>query len=87
MQPAYWRKIEKIFFKAVLLPLEERQAFIKKCSGGNDELYCAVCVLIDKDNQPVCFLDEPLFKFAKKIRNFDDKPDFEPGNFKNCKPQ
>ncbi|MCD9186503.1 MAG: hypothetical protein LUM44_08720 [Pyrinomonadaceae bacterium] len=67
MQTADWQKIEKIFFKAVSLPAEEQLEFVKKCSDGNDELYCEVCLLIDKDSQSECFLDNPIFKTGTKI--------------------
>lgn len=67
MRTADWQKIENIFFKAVSLPAEEQLEFVKKCSDGNEKLYCEVCLLIDKDNQRDCFLDHPLFKTGTKI--------------------
>lgn len=77
MRTADWQKIENIFFKAVSLPVEEQLDFVKKCSGENDELYCEVCLLIDKDSQRDCFLDQPLFQTGAKILASDCEVPFE----------
>lgn len=87
MRIADWQKIENIFFKAVSLPVEQQLEFVKKCSDGNEELYCEICGLIDKDNQTDCFLDQPLFKSGAKILAFGDKNSFADEDFKDCEPQ
>lgn len=83
MQTAYWQEIENIFFKAVTLPADEQLKFVKECSGENEELFCEICLLIEKDNQPDCFLDKPLFKTGAKILADAGKERFNGKNSKN----
>ncbi len=73
MQTTDWQKIEDIFFEAVSLPAEERDDFIKMCSGTNLDLYSEVCVLLENDSRKDIFLDEPLFTLGAHLLALDNE--------------
>lgn len=68
-----WQKIERIFFEAVSLPVEERDHYIKTKTDGDAALYSEVYILIENDNRQGIFLDEPLFTIGAQLLSIDNE--------------
>lgn len=55
-----WQQIEKIFYAAMELPRDEREAFISQACAGDEELLREVQALLAANQDAESFLDSPV---------------------------
>lgn len=67
-----WQKIEEIFEIAVELPADEREAYLEKECGGDEELRREIEMLVSADEQAEEFIEEPLLG-SHTLANFLDE--------------
>ena len=59
IQPERWRRIDRIFARALELPPEERQAFVDETCGDDPDLRRELGRLLDADERSATFLERP----------------------------
>src|SRR5262245_15184720 len=60
MNKDQWRQIEKIFYSAMELPLNERDEFVGQACAGDEELRREVLSLLAANRDAMSFLDSPV---------------------------
>ena len=60
MNKDQWRQIEKIFYSAMELPLNERDEFVGQACAGDEELGQEVLALLAANRDAMSFLDSPV---------------------------
>src|SRR5688572_20302748 len=60
MNKDQWRQIEKIFYSAMELPLNERDEFVGQACAGDEELRREVVALLGANRDARSFLDSPV---------------------------
>ena len=60
MNKDQWQQIEKIFYAAMELPREEREAFVSQACVGDEVLHCEVQALLAANQDAKSFLDAPV---------------------------
>lgn len=55
-----WQQIEKLFYEAMELPSEEREAFLRQACAGDEELHREVQALLAANQDAQSFLDAPV---------------------------
>ncbi|MBP6823908.1 MAG: serine/threonine protein kinase, partial [Acidobacteria bacterium] len=60
MNKDQWQQIEKIFYAAMELPRDEREAFISQTCAGDEELLREVQSLLAANQDAESFLDSPV---------------------------
>lgn len=60
MNKDQWQQIEKIFYAAMELPRDEREAFISQTCAGDEELLREVQALLAANQDAESFLDSPV---------------------------
>ena len=60
MNKDQWQQIEKIFYAAMELPREDREAFIRQACAGNEELLGELQALLEANRDAASFLDAPV---------------------------
>lgn len=79
MQTEYWKKLEEIFARAIVLPAGERAAFAREKSGGDENLLRDAARLLELDGQENLRLDTPVFAVGTKILATEPGDYFSPG--------
>ena len=60
MNKDQWRQIEKIFYPAMELPLNERDGFVGQACAGDEELRQEILSLLAANRDAMSFLDSPV---------------------------
>lgn len=62
MGEIHWRRVEELFHRALELPKEQRQAWLRGACSGNAELSRQVELLLSKEEQAASFLERPAIE-------------------------
>src|SRR5215510_538925 len=60
MNKDQWRQIEKIFYSAMELPLNERDEFVGRACAADEELRQEVLALLAANREAMSFLNSPI---------------------------
>src|SRR5262245_25159603 len=60
MNKDQWRRIEKIFYSAMEIPLNERDEFVGQACAGDEELRQEIRALLAANRNAMSFLDSPV---------------------------
>ena len=64
MRPERWREVERLYHRALDLPEDQRSAFLKSASAGDDSLRVDVESLLAAHRQARTFLETPALELA-----------------------
>lgn len=67
-----WEKIEQVFNEALIVPVNERDSFVKQVCGADNDLCFEVISLLEADNCSDEILDQSIFPFVAEIIDQDD---------------
>lgn len=67
MSQERWKKIEEIFNKALILPVEQRTSFIARKSAGDIELCNEINELVSEAESDEKLLDDSIFTFCRQL--------------------
>ena len=65
MEPQRWQQIEEIFHEALELDAPQRLEFLKKQTGGDDDLLSEVEKLLSQFDNASSFIEQPLFQRSR----------------------
>src|SRR5687768_12457178 len=76
MPDSHWENMKEIFHAAVVLPADERAAYLDKACDDNSALRAAVESLLKSNEETSNFLDTPVYEAAAEIlgRGVELKP-------------
>lgn len=87
MQKNRWRKIEAVFNEAALLPVAEREAFVRQKCANDEEFYWEVWQLVKGDILEDDFLQQPAFTLGAQVLESDFSTLLEKTEFASYKLQ
>jgi serine/threonine protein kinase len=87
MQENRWRKIEAVFNEAAVLPVDEREGFVRQKCANDEEFYREVWKLVKGDILEDDFLQQPAFTLGAQVMESDFSALLEKTEFASYKLQ
>jgi hypothetical protein len=66
-----WEQIERVFNDAIELPIDERNSFVKKVCGADNELCLEVISLLEIDKQADKIIEESVLPLVTQLIDND----------------